>query len=138
MTTLSSLCYSNVYESNKEWTVNRENIWITGNVIIWALNLVIEIKFQFFFSIFGVFRATLVTYGGSQARGQIGAAAVPRPQLQQCQIPAASATYTTSHGNAGSFTHWVRPGIEPASSWLLVRLASTELQWELQVLLFYI
>ena len=32
----------------------------------------------------------------------------------------ASATYTTVHGNAGSLTHGVRPGIEPASSWILV------------------
>ena len=28
-------------------------------------------------------------------------------------------TYTTAHGNAGSLTHGVRPGIEPASSWIL-------------------
>ena len=26
-----------------------------------------------------------------------------------------SATYTTAHGNDGSLTHWLRPGIEPAS-----------------------
>ena len=31
-----------------------------------------------------------------------------------------SATYATSHGNARSLTHWGRPGIEPASSWILV------------------
>ena len=30
-----------------------------------------------------------------------------------------SATYTTAHGNAGSSTHWARPGIEPASSWII-------------------
>ena len=39
----------------------------------------------------------------------------PKPQPQQCQSPAASATYTTSHGNTGSLTHWARPGIEPSS-----------------------
>ena len=33
-----------------------------------------------------------------------------------------SVTYTIAHGNAGSLTHWKRPGIEPASSWILVRL----------------
>ena len=33
---------------------------------------------------------------------------------------AASATHTTAHGNAGSLTHWARPGIEPAVSWFLV------------------
>ena len=42
------------------------------------------------------------------------------PQPLQHQIQAMSATYTTAHGNAGSSTHWARPGIEPASSWILV------------------
>ena len=37
-----------------------------------------------------------------------------------------SETYTTAHGNAGSLTHRARPGIEPVSSWILVRLVSTE------------
>ena len=31
-----------------------------------------------------------------------------------------SAVYTTTHGNTRSLTHWARPGIEPASSWILV------------------
>ena len=42
-----------------------------------------------------------------------------------------SVTYTTAHSNAVSLTHRVRPGIEPASSWLLVGLVTTEPQWEL-------
>jgi len=33
-------------------------------------------------------------------------------------------TYTTAQGNAGSLTHWVRPGIEPKSSWILVRFVN--------------
>ena len=49
-----------------------------------------------------------MAYGGSQARGRIGA------------VQAASATYTTAHGNAGSLTHLARPGIKPATSWFLV------------------
>ena len=32
-----------------------------------------------------------------------------------------TATYATAHGNAGSLTHWARPGIKPATSWFLVR-----------------
>ena len=32
------------------------------------------------------------------------------PQPQQCQIWAASGTYTIAHSNARSLTHWVRPG----------------------------
>ena len=41
-------------------------------------------------------------------------------QPQQLRIRAMSVTYTTAHGNARSLTHWVRPGIQPASSWILV------------------
>ena len=37
----------------------------------------------------------------------------------------------TAQGNAGSLTHLARPGIEPESSWILVRLVSTEPQREL-------
>ena len=44
----------------------------------------------------------------------------PTPQPQQHGIRAASATYTTVHGNAGSLTHWAGPGIQPTSSWMLV------------------
>ena len=35
-----------------------------------------------------------------------------------------SVTNTTAHGNTGSLTHWVRPGIEDAISWMLVRFAN--------------
>ena len=56
------------------------------------------------------FRAAPVTYGSSQAR----------PQPQKCQIWATSATYSTAHGNAGSLSHRVRPGINPPSSWILI------------------
>ena len=37
----------------------------------------------------------------------------PTSQPQQRRIRAKSATYTTAHRNAGSSTHWARPGIEP-------------------------
>ena len=46
------------------------------------------------------FLAAPAAYGGSQARGLIGAV----PQLQQRQIRAVSAVYTTAHGNTGSLT----------------------------------
>ena len=35
--------------------------------------------------------------------------------LQHMEVPIA-------HGNTGSLTHWARPGIEPASSWIIVGL----------------
>ena len=56
------------------------------------------------------------------------ATAVPNPSL--------SMTYTTAPGNAGSLTHRVRPGIKPASSWILVRLVTVEPQKELHIILF--
>ena len=46
------------------------------------------------------------------------------PEPQQLRIWAASATFTTAHGNAGFLTHWVRPGIKPATSWFLVRFVN--------------
>ena len=41
-----------------------------------------------------------------------------------CGIRATSVTYTTAHGNAGSLTHWTRPGIKLTSSWILVGFLS--------------
>ena len=62
----------------------------------------------------------------------------PTPQPQPCGIWAASATYITTHGNAGSLTHWVRLGIEPESSRMLVGFVSAVPQWELPDLHFYL
>ena len=71
----------------------------------------------------------LAAYGSYQARGANWSLSCQlMPQPQQCQIWAASVTYTTAHGNAGSLTHGARPGIEPASLWILVRFVSTEKQ----------
>ena len=39
-------------------------------------------------------------------------------------IWASSVTYTTAHSNARSLTQWVGPGIEPTTSWFLVRFIS--------------
>ena len=44
------------------------------------------------------------------------------PQPQQHQAWATSVTHTTAHSNTGSLTQWVRPEIEPTSSWILVGL----------------
>ena len=44
--------------------------------------------------------------------------------------------YTTAHGIARSWTHWAGPGIEPESSWILVRFVTAELQQELQQIVF--
>ena len=40
-------------------------------------------------------------------------------------------TYATAHGNSISLNHLSRPGLEPASSWILVGLVTIEPQQEL-------
>ena len=62
----------------------------------------------FLFLVFS--RAAPTAFGGSQAMGLIRAVA--------------AATYTTAHGNVGSLTHRARPGIEPATSWFLIRFVN--------------
>ena len=84
----------------------------------------IWVEDSFFF--FNLFRATSAAYGSSQARGQIRAVAASHSHRNVGSKP-----HTTAHGNDGSLTHWSRPGIEPASSWMLVRYISTEPQCEL-------
>ena len=42
----------------------------------------------------------------------------PTPQPQQHQIWAASVTYGSACGIAGSFAHWIKPGVELVSSWI--------------------
>ena len=61
--------------------------------------------FLFFFFFFCLFSVAHAAYGGSQARGLIRAVASVLHQ---------------NHGNSRSLTHWVRPGIEPTTSWFLV------------------
>ena len=62
-------------------------------------------------------------------------------QLPACTTatpdPTVSATYTTAHGNTRSLTHLARPGIEPVSSWILVRLITAEPQRELPIIFFF-
>ena len=53
---------------------------------------------------------------------------VPRLRVQwELQL----LTYTAAHANARNLTHWVRLGIEPLSSWILVGFVSAEPQREL-------
>ena len=92
--------------------------------------------FSFLFLLYWLFRAAHMAYEGSQARGQNQSCSC-WPTPQQRQIWAASVTYTTALGNSGFLTQWARPGIEPASSWMLVGFISTEPQWELLVLSFW-
>ena len=78
-------------------------------------------RMRTFFFFFLLFRATPSTYGGSQARGRIGAAATGLYHSLGNVRSESSLTYTAAaHSNTGSLTHWAKPGILPASSWILV------------------
>ena len=77
---------------------------------------------------FFLFRAAPMAYGSSQARDLIEA---EPGGLEKHRIWAMSATYTMTHGNSRSLTHWVRPGIKPMSSWTLLGFITTEPWWEL-------
>ena len=66
-----------------------------------------QLLFSFPFS-FSLFRVASMAYRGSQARGLIRATAASLHHSHsngRSQIQAASVTYTTAHGNAGSLTH---------------------------------
>ena len=73
-----------------------------------------------------------MAYGSCQARGQIGAGAADLHH-EHSNLGSKPCLWTTptSQGNAGSLMHWVVPGIEPTSSWILVRFVIAEPQWEL-------
>ena len=95
-------------------------VWI-HLLLVLTVSFVCVCNLFFFFCLFVSlsFSRTTAAYGGSQTRGLIRAVAAGlQPEPQQCGIWAAPATYTTAHGNAGSLTHWARPGIKP--SWFLV------------------
>ena len=74
--------------------------------------------FIYFYYFTYFFRAAPVAYGGSQVRGRIGAAV---SGLYHSHSNARCVTYTRSCSNTESLTHWARPRIKPASSWILVR-----------------
>ena len=88
---------------------------------------------------FFYFRAAPVAYANSQATGWIRAAptGLHHSHSKAGSTRATSPTYTTAHSNTRSLTHWARPGIESASSWILVKFITTEPQQELPSWLFY-
>ena len=69
---------------------------------------------------FFLFRAAPMAYGGSRLGVK-----------SELQLP----TYTTAHGNARTLTHGSRPGMEPATSWFLVRFVFAAPWWELPIAL---
>ena len=103
----------------------------------WFLNAALHIlkshdHFSFLFLLFSFFLEPCMWHMEVLRLGVESELQLPAmPQLQQCGILAASETYTTAQSNSGSLTHWARPGIKPASSWILVRFFTIEPQWEL-------
>ena len=69
--------------------------------------------------------------------GQIGAAVADLRHSHRHMGSELHVTYTTAHSNARSSIHWVRPGIEPATSWILVGFISVAPQWEFSYCTFY-
>ena len=108
------------------WKKNTKNTdWYIG--IIWfKQNYLLKWRcwvFLFVCLFVCLFRAVPAAYGGSQARGPIGAVATGLHQ---------------SHGNSRSPTHWVRPGIKPTTSWFLDGFISAAPQQELPKMFFHI
>ena len=78
-------------------------------------------------------------YECSQARGWIGASAAGlNLSHSSVGIQAASVAHTTAHSNGRSLTHWARPGLKPASSWILVTFVTAEPWWELEEYFYFL
>ena len=98
----------------------------------------------FFFFFFFLFRANLwhvkVPRLGVESQPHLVAHTF---WSQKCWIRAVSVTYAAACSNARSFTHWVRLGIEPASSWTLRRVLnllshSGNSEMTVSILLFWV
>ena len=81
--------------------------------IIWTQKSVHDSQiYSFFLSFFFLFMAIPAAYGSFQARSWIWAAAASHSHShKQHQIWALPVTYAEACSNAGSLTHWTRPGI---------------------------
>ena len=76
-----------------------------------------------------LFRAAVSAYGGSQAKGQIGAVVAGlHHSHSNVRSEPRLWPYNTAHSNTGSLTHWWRPGsnLHPHG------FVSAEPWWELQ------
>ena len=76
--------------------------------------------------LFFFFRAAPAAYGSSQAEDLIGAAAAGLHHSHSNMGSEPHLQPTPQLTTARSLTHWARPGIELASSWILVRFVTTE------------
>ena len=109
--------------ARKKQTLKNKTLDMSHSLAVGKWQQILCLLFFIYFLFFGISWAAPMAYGGSQARGRIGAIAAG---LRQSHSNAGSQpslrpqTHTTAHGNDGSLTHWARPGIEPATSGFLV------------------
>ena len=78
-----------------------------------------------------------MAYGGSQARGPIGATAA---SLCHSHSNASLSSICNLHRNSYQWwilTHWARPRIEPVSTWIPVRFCSVEPQRDLHIFISF-
>ena len=99
-------------------------------------SIIILCLYVIFFFFFCLFWATpTAAYWSYQAWGQIGTAAAnlchrrSSAESELCLRPTPQLTATPQRG---SLTHWTRPEIKPASSWMPIRFISVEPRWEFQ------
>ena len=88
----------------------------------------------FFFFLFSFLRLAPAAFGSTQARGWIKATSTG---LYHSQSNVWSEPFLQLHHNSGntrSLTHWVRPGIEPTYSWILVMFVN---QWAMKGTLIF-
>ena len=94
------------YNMDKRIMVTNE-VWFFLNPVIWLFCFVL-------FAFLGLHMQHM--FPGQGSNWSCGC--WPTPQPQQHRIWAVFATYITAHGNVGSLTRWVGPGIKPLSSGL--------------------
>ena len=104
---------------------SKENLWesarfvvlikLLNNWITFVIN-VLSCRIFFFFLLGSHLQNMEVSRLGVNLELQLLTYATATAMLD----PSHSATYTAAHGNAGSLTHWSRPGIKPAFSWVIV------------------
>ena len=95
------------------------------------------ILFIYLFLSFVFSKAARASYGGSQARGQIGAVATGLRHSHSNMGSELCLQPTPQHSNARSLTQAARPGIVPAASHLLLRYVSAEPEQDLPILRFH-
>lgn len=92
------------------------------------INVFLALSQELFF--FFLFMATPAACGSAQARGRVRAVALHYSHSNEGSELHLRRPYTTAHHKARSPTHWMRPGIEPTSSWIPVGFVAAEPQQE--------